>query len=119
MEAGLESSSMPDEALVDHYQDLLAQARRAIAGANDSRRPGLAMVEEAHAIGVMEGRVRGYLDALIDIRPDLAHDCLASYRALLDDLDCLAVLPDDGNGVPMHAAEAGQRPLVVLLHGFP
>jgi hypothetical protein len=42
----------------------------------------------------MEGRVRGYLDALMDIRPDLAHDCLASYQALLDDLDCLAVLPD-------------------------
>lgn len=79
---------MRDEALMDHYEDLLAQARRAIAGLTDNPRPGWNwIVADAHVIGVMEGRVRGYLDALMDIRPDLARGCIASYQALLDDID--------------------------------
>ncbi|TMD06757.1 MAG: hypothetical protein E6J02_08495 [Chloroflexi bacterium] len=92
---------MPADPL-DRFHELVDDARREIASVSSDhsgRTPG-ASAEAVERLGLAEGRVLGYLEALSVVRPDLARLAVDVAEKLTAEVGALRLTLARGDGEP-------------------
>ena len=86
---------MPQDPLL-RFRELVADARSELARASDQPqgRSPADFIQEVGAVCAAEGRVRGFLDALALLRPELARDAATAAQQLSEDVrEMLMTMP--------------------------